>query len=608
MNRFRPFVLSAVAIISALLAYGFLTRPAAKGIDSEGFSAARVAQDIEVISKKHHSVAQPQERAEVREYLVSRLKELGADTVRLFEYDSLTGPQNKHVVYTFDAVNILAEFAPVAATAPATPQKPATPALPSASSPDKPTVLTEPSGTHIDTNTCLLLVAHYDSRYSQPMPGNDTVWSYGAADDGYGLGVILETVSQTLRYRNDWQQGIKVLFTDAEEVGMMGMKAAWDNDRHLFEDVGLMINLEARGPYSPALLFETCPGNSKVMDLYASAAGYPFTYSLTTVVYTFMPNFTDFTVVKDEIPGLNFSTIADINHYHTDLDRFDNISEKSIQHYGAQIVPIVREYLTNPAYTDRNFLKSTEDTVNFTIPALGLLNFSKTAYTILNIIIFLLFLSAFAFEVIRGRLKAADALKTSLTVLGAGIGILALGEAVAYICAAVAGAKFSFFGIVQGVRFDNAAMTAVTAAMALATTAVYLAARRKAMRRTSGSMRQNAAATAAAKHAAKVLYGTIFLMFVLSAVLLASIGENLMFFIPLTCATAAMMLYRSTSLKLWLPAAMALILLHAFSFLHALAMALTLGAFGAVAMLAFFDLMVLIPLADLYLTDTGSRR
>ncbi len=598
MNKFRPFILSAAVIISALLAFGILTLPTAKDIDHEGFSAARVAQDIKVISQKHHSVAQPEERAEVREYLIARLKELGADTVRLFKYDSLTGPQNKHVVYTFDAVNILAEFAPIPAAATPT----ATSALPPASSPDTQSASTEPSGTHTDTTTYLLLVAHYDSRYSQPMPKNDTVWSYGAADDGYGLGVILETVSQALKYRSEWKQGIKVLFTDAEEVGMMGMKAAWDNDRHLFEDVGLMINLEARGPYGPALLFETCPSNTKVMDLYSSAAGYPFTYSLTTVVYTFMPNFTDFTIVKDEIPGLNFSTIADINHYHTDLDRFDNISEKSIQHYGAQIVPIVQEYLTGSAYADRTYLHSEEDTVNFTIPGLGLFNFSKTAYTILNITIFLLFIIAFAFEILRGRLKAADTLKTSLLVLGVGIGVLALGEAIAYICAAIAGAKFSFFGIVQGVKFDNATMSAATAVMALATTAAYLVARRKAMRKTSGSMRPNAASTAAAKHAANVLYGTLFLMFVLSAALLATIGENLMFFITLACATAAILLYRLTSLKLWLIAAVALILLHAFSFLHALAMALTIGAFGAVDLLTFFDLMVLIPLADLYLT------
>jgi len=69
-----------------------------------------------------------------------------------------------------------------------------------------------------------------------------------------------------------------------------------------------------------------------------------------------------------------------------------------------------------------------------------------------------------------------------------------------------------------------------------------------------------------------------------------------------------MILYHLTSLKFWLVASIVVILLHALSFLYALTMALTIGAFGAVAMLAFFDIMVLIPLADLYLLNTGKKK
>ena len=572
MNRFRPFILAATAVLAGLLAYGIWTRPAAEPADAEGFSADRTVKDIEVISKEHHSVAHPEERARVREYLVQRLDQLGADTVMQYRYDSLVGPQNKHVVYTFDAVNVLAEFAPA----------------------------------DVQDPTYLLMVAHYDSRYSQPMP-KDTVWSYGAADDGYGVSVILETVNQALKYRQDWKQGLKVLFTDAEEVGMMGMKAIWENDRDVFDNVGFMINIEARGPWGPALLFETCPGNRKVMDLYAEAAEYPFTYSLTTVVYGFMPNFTDFTIVKDEIPGMNFSTIADINHYHTDLDNFSNISAKSIQHYGAQIVPITREYLTDEAYSDRDFFKAEDDTVNFTIPVLGLFNFSKGQYMVLNIIVFVLFLLVFALEGVRGRLKASKVFKSSLLILGIGVGVLVLGELIAYLCALISGARFKLFGVMHGVSFDNVAMIVSVVLIALACVAVYLSGRSKAIRKVSGSMRASAASNAASKYAGNILYGALALMFFLSAVLLFALGENLMFFIPLAFASAALILYRITSLKVWILCAVALILLHALSFLYALAMALTIGAFGAVAMLAFFDIMVLIPLADLYLSSNKKK-
>ena len=570
MNKIRPIILTLAVILAGLLAYGLWTQPSPKPIDYEGFSAERVVNDIEVISKEHHSVAHPGERAKVREYLVERLEGLGADTVQIFRYDSLVGPQNKHVVYTFDAYDVLAEFPPLQAS---------------------------------DDTTYMMFVAHYDSRYSQPVL-KDTVWSYGAADDGYGVGVTLETVSQALKFRDQWKQGIKVLFTDAEEVGMLGMKAIWENDRQVFDNVGFMINIEARGPWGPALLFEACPGNEKVMELYDDAAKYPYTYSLTTVVYSFMPNFTDFTIVKDSIPGLNFSTIADVNHYHTDLDNFSNVSAKSIQHYGAQILPITKTYLTGEQYADKNSLRADSDATNFTIPLLGFFNFSKTGYLIINIAIFLLFLLVFALEGVRGRIKAAKVFKVSASVLGLALAVLALGELVAYVCAAAVGAKFKPFGIMAGISFDNIAMIVTTVVIFLLTVWGYAILRKKAVMKTAGSMRANAGVAAASRYACNTLYGTLALMFLLSAVLVAVLGENLMFFVPLTFATGGLIFWRLTGWRFWLVASIALILLHAFSFLYALAMALTIGAYGAVAMLAFCDFMVLIPLADLYMMKT----
>ena len=551
MNRvLRPLVIALTVLLSAILAYGVFTRPNAKPADYDGFSGQRVLQDLEVISKEHHSVAHPQERARVREYLIGRLEELGADTVRLFRYDSLQGPFNKHVTYTFDAIDVLAEFAPA---------------------------------TGADDCTWLMFVAHYDSRYSQPMPRRDTVWSYGAADDGYGLGVTLETVRNLVKDRAAWNQGVKVLFTDAEEPGLDGMTAIWENDREQFDNVGMIINIEGRGPWGPALLFETCAGSSRIMDLYAGSAKSPFTYSLTTVVYRIMPNFTDFTIVKDHIPGMNFSTITDVNHYHTDLDNFSNVSAKTVQHYGAQILPVASEYVHNPKYADKDYLRSDSDTVNFTIPLLGLVNMSKTWYLILNIAVFLLFILLLLLEMRRGGAKFSRVLGNAGLILGVALLVLAAGEFAAWLCAKIAGARFVMFGVTQGIMFDNAAMIVLSVVLALVTLLVYCKSRRS--------------------HRNEALLGALLLNFVLSAALLAALGENLMFLIPLGCSVAAMLLVRLTSWKLWIPLAVAVIMLHAFSFLHALAMALTIGAFGAVAMIAFMDLTVLIPLIDSYLSE-----
>ena len=112
MNKLRPIFIAVAVVLSALLAYGLWTLPSAQPERAEGFSSVRVLKDIEVISKEHHSIAHPQERAAVREYLTGRLEGLGGK-VSLFRYDSLAGPENKHVKYVFDAVNVLAEFPPL---------------------------------------------------------------------------------------------------------------------------------------------------------------------------------------------------------------------------------------------------------------------------------------------------------------------------------------------------------------------------------------------------------------------------------------------------------------------------------------------------------------
>lgn len=569
LKQLRPVYLLVGVVAAALMAYGLFTRPSAQPADVEGFSSARVVEDIKVISQEHHSVApeHTEARSRVREYLAGRLQSLGADTLMRFHYDSLQGPENKHVVYTFDVENLLAEFHPLAES---------------------------------EDTTYLMFVAHFDSRYSQPMP-EGLVWSYGAADDGYGVGVTLETLSHLLKNRENWKQGVKVLFTDAEEVGMVGMKAQWANNKEVFDNVGMMINLEARGPYGPCLLFETCPGNEKIMDLYSQVADYKFTYSLTTVVYSFMPNFTDFTIVKDEIPGMNFSTITDVNHYHTDKDNFSNVTESSIQHYGAQVLPVAMEYVTNPVYADKDYLRSEDDTVNFTVPALGLFNFSKTTYLVINIVVFLLFLCLFGLEGVRGRLQAAKVFKSSVKTLLFALVALGLGILLTYLCCLIAGANFKLFGVIHGVQFDNVAMIVAMSLLAVILVLIYSKGRGKAVHASMNSMRSSAAKNAATYYANNVLYGTLALMFILNAALLFAIGENLMFMIPFTFATFALVLYRLTSLRVWLLAAIFATLLHVFSFLFALSMALTIGAFGAVMMIATIDLLMLIPMADLYM-------
>lgn len=541
MKQHRSIFLLLTILLSAFIAYGFWTSPFP---DKKGFSTKRVVEDLKVISEKPHSVAHPEERAEVVQYLTQRLEELGGNT-KTYVYPNITSRK-----FTFDATNVLAEFPPMQSSS--------------------------------DT-TYLMMIAHHDSRYPWKLNG-DTVVSKGAVDDGYGLGIILESVRQALAYRDDWKQGIKVLFTDAEEVDLQGMKAAYKNNKEIFYNVGLILNIEARGPFGPALLFETSMGNEKVIKLYTDHARYPFTYSLMNVVYHQMPNGSDFNITRNSIPGMNFSAVADINHYHTDLDNIHNISERTIGHYGEQLLPIVKEYLTNDDYADRTSLMAEDDSIFFSIPLLGMFCFSKSNYLLLNIGVIFLFFHLLSRE---KNLHWKPILKQSGILIGISLILVLIGEIIAWICALSVGAGFKWFGTVQGVPFDNAAMIFSMLALTIGLIQYF---------RHQANILQN-------------LYASMFPLIIGSIIFyLIAHRENMMFFIPLCTGTVTLYLWKATPARIFPLLGMAILLIHAFSFVYIVAMALSIGALGLVLLVAFYNLIIVIPLAHAYLTDTTSNQ
>ena len=537
MKTYRSLILTLSIALSALVAYGvFFSMPSPKDVDAEGFSSARVVKDLEVIAQEPHSVAHPEARDRLLNYLTERLEKLGGNP-QTYVYPNITSRK-----FTFDAKNLLAEFPPLKASS--------------------------------DT-TYLLMMAHHDSRYPWKLMG-DTVTALGAVDDGYGLGIILESIHQALKYRKEWNQGIKVLFTDAEEVDLQGMKAAHQYNKEIFDNVGLILNIEARGPFGPALLFETSPGNERLVKLYADHARYPFGYSITNMVYQQMPNGTDFNIVRDSIAGFNFSPVQDINHYHTDLDNIHNISEKTIQHYGEQIMPLMKEYLTNKEYAEKNYFLAEEDVIYFSIPLLGTFHFPKNTYWLLNIGVFFLLLHLMFKQ---NNLPWKTILKPSGITIALGLGWIVIGEVIAWLSALSVGARFKLFGTVQGIPFDNAIILFSVLILVV------------------GMVRfvQN-------------LYASLFTLMLLSFIALIIAGENMMFFIPLCIGTLSVMLWQATSSRIFPLLGVCLILLHAFSFVYIIAMALTIGALGLVLLVAFCHLIVVIPLAKLYLADKASSR
>jgi len=378
----------SVMVMAIAFSLGILTRPGVEGTSSSSFSAERVARDIEVISREPHSLENPVARSRVREYLAERLKEIGFE-VEIKEYDSV---KMRSGSYTTIA-NIYAKALPLKGEA----------------------------------GQSLVMIAHYDSRHSFKA-GGETHLSLGAADDGYGLGVILEIAGLAMSYRDKWKQEFRIIFTDAEENRLDGIKKALENEPHFFRNAGLAINIEARGVKGPAILFETSAGNERLLELY-SKADYPFSYSLTSAIYRALPNDTDFSPVKETIPGLNFSVIDNLDYYHTRHDNYSNISLESIQHYGSQIQPVTREFLTDKMYSEPIYLKGERDLVYFTVPFAGIISFSMSGYLLLNILILIISLFSIASAFKKKRVKT----KGFFSALAASLIILVLIPLIAYL-------------------------------------------------------------------------------------------------------------------------------------------------------------------------------
>jgi hypothetical protein len=298
---------------------------------------------------------------------------------------------------------------------------------------------------------------------------------------------------------------------------------------------------------------------------------------------------------------MNFSNLDDINHYHTDLDNYDNISLKTIQHFGAQLEPIIEEYLTNHEYRDSKALVSDKSSVAFTIPVIGLLNFSKGGYLLANSIVLALFCIIFSFALIGGRIRPLKVLVASAKVLLWAIVAFGIGELLAWVISLITGAKFSLMGIVRGVQFDEWVMIGTAVITALIAAICYFFGRKKSADRISSTaIRKSASASGAIRFSYNLLYGAMLLLLLLSAVLLFTIGENFFFALPLALAAASIFLWRVTTWRGWLLAAIVVTLLHAFSFLYIVIISLTMGALGVLPFFIVIYLALLLPLADLY--------
>ncbi|MGL5329460.1 MAG: M28 family peptidase [Peptostreptococcaceae bacterium] len=339
-------ILSLVLVVATIIGYNSLNPSKPNYDDYSKVNTNNQINHIKEIAKEPHSIFDEKAKEEVKKYLVSEFDKLGVES-KTYKYEDIYVERSETKE---DIENIYAEI---------------------------------PG----ESDSYIMLVTHYDSSHAKTERYAEKDGSFGAADAGYALSTILETLRVIKESDIKLVNGIKVLLTDGEEYGLLGAKEAV-KEKEIFENVNYLINIEARGTKGPAIMFETSTNNSSVIDLYEHSDK-PFSYSITPEIYRLLPNGTDFTIfLENDFTGINISVLDGLENYHTPNDSIENISDKSLQHYGDQVLPIVKEFVSNDKYSNPDNFKSNDDSIFFTLGNI-FVKYSKTINYILLLVIFI---------------------------------------------------------------------------------------------------------------------------------------------------------------------------------------------------------------------------
>lgn len=187
----------------------------------------------------------------------------------------------------------------------------------------------------------VLMMAHADSVPAGP----------GAADDAAGVASVLEAARALRAESASTPAGahpVLALISDGEEAGLLGAAAFLQNPA-LAAQVGAAVNVEARGTRGASLLFQTSPGDARLVQLYARRVHFSAASALFADIYRRLPNDTDLTLfIRAGIPSVNFAIAENVQAYHSPLDRLSMLSPASLQMQGDNLLAMVRALQGTP--------------------------------------------------------------------------------------------------------------------------------------------------------------------------------------------------------------------------------------------------------------------
>ena len=313
-------LLGLVAGLSVLI----LPSPAPTTADPTTFSAERAMASINRLADEPHSVLRREAHDRARDDVVGMFTDLGyTPTVHSDPLFDFSIPEDKE---TFDMLSTEQQAAVKDATAD--------------------TIVVDVPG---KSERTMALMAHYDSATVEGTENDEQSYSsgtsHGAADDGYGVAAIIETLRAIKAEGRQPENSLKIVITDGEEIGLVGARNEMRHHRADYDTVDLFLNLEARGMSGPAFMFETSPNNSAVAGYFLSHVEQPATGSLLPSLYARMPNTTDMAaLIPEGFTVLNIAAIGEADHYHHATDAPRYVDHSTLQHYGDQVLGLTRAW------------------------------------------------------------------------------------------------------------------------------------------------------------------------------------------------------------------------------------------------------------------------
>jgi len=320
MKNFFTFLSILIISLTVYVSFNDLIPSSEKPLDKYDFSIENALDHLRIISKKPHYTGS-EYHSVVRDYILNELKNMGLETEiqnQMVTRFCCVGTNTSNIIGTIKGSS---------------------------------------------NGKSLVLLTHYDSRHHA---------SFGASDAGSGVVTILEGVRSFLSKNTIPINDIHLVFTDAEEIGLLGAQAFVKN-HSLVDNIGLVLNFEARGSGGPSyMLMETNGKNGVLISEFINAEpGFPAANSLMYSIYKMLPNDTDLTVFREQanINGFNFAFIGDHFDYHTSLDSFERLDRNTLIHQADYIMSMLNHF----SKINLSNLDSENDYVYLNFPILKML-------------------------------------------------------------------------------------------------------------------------------------------------------------------------------------------------------------------------------------------